>query len=105
MEIISRSQAKLLGKKFYFTGMPCKRGHISKRYATGGSCCKCMTERDLTHEVKATKKEYESTYKCKAVGKKYNATPDRKAAQKLAKSIWYRQKLAKKLQGNIKWKL
>lgn len=41
-QIISRAQAKELGLKRYFTGKPCKRGHISLRRATSGQCIECM---------------------------------------------------------------
>lgn len=41
----SRSEAKKLGAKQYFTGMPCDRGHISPR-ATKGACIACRREDD-----------------------------------------------------------
>lgn len=40
-ELITRREAKLLGHKSYFTGKPCKKGHISKRRLCSGSCCEC----------------------------------------------------------------
>jgi hypothetical protein len=39
----SRAEAKKSGSKFYFTGKPCKRGHISLRY-TGSGCLECAKE-------------------------------------------------------------
>jgi hypothetical protein len=36
-------EAKAVGAKYYFTGKPCKNGHIEKRYATGG-CMGCLRE-------------------------------------------------------------
>lgn len=41
MEIISRKDALAKGLKRYFTGKPCKRGHISERKASDKSCCEC----------------------------------------------------------------
>lgn len=41
MEIITRSDAIKQGLKFYFTGKPCKRNHINKRYL-GGHCVSCV---------------------------------------------------------------
>jgi hypothetical protein len=38
-----RSEAKALGNRFYFTGKPCKHGHIAKRYTDKGTCCECMS--------------------------------------------------------------
>lgn len=39
--IISRAEAKAQGLQFYFTGKPCKRGHLSKRLVSGFQCCEC----------------------------------------------------------------
>lgn len=51
MEIISRSQAELLGKKFYFSGVPCLRGHISKRYVSAKTCHTCISQRHNKKEA------------------------------------------------------
>lgn len=37
----SRSAAKRAGNNFYFTGKPCKHGHIAKRYTRYGGCTAC----------------------------------------------------------------
>ncbi|MHB1231570.1 MAG: hypothetical protein ACYCZQ_03165 [Burkholderiales bacterium] len=37
----TRTEAKQLGLKYYFTGKPCKCGHVSKRYV-GGNCWECL---------------------------------------------------------------
>lgn len=42
MEIISRKEAKQRGLKFYFTGKPCKRGHIAKRLTRDAYCTVCQ---------------------------------------------------------------
>src|SRR6476660_3358209 len=39
--IISRKEAIQLGLKLYFTGDPCKRGHICERRVTRGDCVEC----------------------------------------------------------------
>ena len=43
----SRPEAKALGAKFYFTGKPCKHGHISYRY-TAGPCFACVSSASHT---------------------------------------------------------
>lgn len=40
MELISCKEAKEKGLKRYFTGKPCKHGHIAERHVTGG-CVVC----------------------------------------------------------------
>lgn len=37
----SRSEAKKLESKHYFTGRPCSRGHTSKRHTACGKCLSC----------------------------------------------------------------
>jgi len=41
MEIINRKEAEQQGLKRYFTGKPCKWGHISQRFL-GGACEQCV---------------------------------------------------------------
>lgn len=36
------TEAKAIGSKFYFTGQPCKEGHIAPRYTSGRSCVECI---------------------------------------------------------------
>ncbi len=42
MEIVFRSEAKSLKLKYYFTGKPCKKGHVNRRYTNSGSCMRCI---------------------------------------------------------------
>ena len=42
MNIITRSEAKSQGLPHYFTGRPCKHGHISERYTSSGVCVCCQ---------------------------------------------------------------
>lgn len=43
MQIISRSEAKSQNLKHYFTGKPCKHGHINYRFVGNGNCLDCST--------------------------------------------------------------
>ncbi|AUR97537.1 coil containing protein [Vibrio phage 1.240.O._10N.261.52.F8] len=52
MEIITRKEAKERGLKRYFTGKPCKHGHIAERNVCGGHCCACIAERNRKHRNK-----------------------------------------------------
>jgi hypothetical protein len=44
-ETISRQQAKLAGKTRYFTGKPCKNGHVETRLVSNGICGTCVAAR------------------------------------------------------------
>jgi len=41
MKLITKKEAKEKNLIFYFTGKPCKHGHISERLVKGGSCREC----------------------------------------------------------------
>ena len=43
MKVISRSDARAQGLKRYFTGKPCRQGHIVERYVGACSCTECMS--------------------------------------------------------------
>jgi predicted RNA-binding protein YlxR (DUF448 family) len=45
MDIISRKEAKAIGLTRYFTGKPCKHGHVSERHVSHGGCYVCTNER------------------------------------------------------------
>ena len=57
MKIISKSEAKELGLKRYFTGKPCKHGHVSERRASDSACIECKYKnnqrRSLREDIKA----------------------------------------------------
>lgn len=42
--VISRRQAADTGKTFFYTGKPCKLGHLSPRYTSTGGCKACLTQ-------------------------------------------------------------
>ena len=43
--VISRAEAKAQGLKRYFTGRPCKHGHIAERAVSGKCCIVCRDQR------------------------------------------------------------
>jgi len=64
MEIITRQQAKEQGLARYFTGKPCKHGHIAERCTKRKVCKSC--------DMELTKK---SRQKYKKIGDKYCGAP------------------------------
>lgn len=44
---ISRKQAQAQGLKRYWTGKPCKHGHVETRYAATGICVGCTQQRTI----------------------------------------------------------
>ena len=43
--IISRDEARALGLKRFFTGKPCKHGHVAERHVASRKCRECHRER------------------------------------------------------------
>ena len=44
MRVTSRKDAQAQGLKKYFTGTPCRKGHVAERYVAG-NCCECVSQR------------------------------------------------------------
>jgi hypothetical protein len=44
MKIITRETALKQGLAWYFTGKPCKYGHVTKRHVNGRGCTACNKE-------------------------------------------------------------
>jgi hypothetical protein len=40
-DVISRKSARAAGRTFYFTGKPCKHGHVAERYSHKANCVIC----------------------------------------------------------------
>lgn len=63
-----RATAKATGAKYYFTGKPCVRGHITLR-KTKGSCVDCMKEDwEIDNKKRSEKPKSEAS---KAAGRRY----------------------------------
>lgn len=80
MKIISRAEAKELGLKRYFTGVPCKRGHVCERYTGDSKCVECKAEE--VAEWRAENKE--------------------RAAEKAA--VWYAKNKERKAEKAAAWR-
>jgi hypothetical protein len=82
----SREQAKALGLKHYFTGEPCKRGHIEKRYVCSGVCLECSRMQTAKWEaanrehVNETRRKYRDANLEKMRKKEREAARKRRAA-------------------------
>lgn len=42
MEIVNRADAIKRNLREYFTGLPCKNGHLAKRYTQSSACYECI---------------------------------------------------------------
>ena len=89
-EIISCKEAKEKGLTFYFTGKPCKRGHIAKKRVSNRGCIECKKISGKIYDSKPERKKYKAELekKARAEGKRKESenkranTPKRKAWEK-----------------------
>lgn len=56
MEIVSLNYAREHGLKKYFTGKPCKRGHIAERYTGNKNCSLCIRVLDAEYTARDPEK-------------------------------------------------
>jgi 5-methylcytosine-specific restriction endonuclease McrA len=42
---VTRAEAKIMGAKRYFTGKPCRRGHVAERYISSQACIECYQQK------------------------------------------------------------
>lgn len=61
MKVIKRMDAARQGLNHYFTGKPCKYGHVDKRYVLNGLCVACNKE--IAQQYRAHVKEVQRAAK------------------------------------------
>jgi hypothetical protein len=83
--IISRDEAKALGLKRYFTGEPCRHGHIAERSVHSGRCWECdraRHARSAKWKVANPERVRETRRKHRAANLEEAREKDREAAHK-----------------------
>lgn len=58
MGIITRKHAQERDEALYFTGKPCKRGHVSQRRVSNWICVACGRENDVSEKKRKTGRDY-----------------------------------------------
>lgn len=99
MKVITRAAAKAAGLKFYFTGLPCKRGNIAPR-KVGNKTCTCIGCSETPERIRerardwhrrnrdaklAANRKYYAENKAKFIS--YNVK--RRAAESRAMPAWF----------------
>lgn len=101
-EIITLEQARIMNLKFYFTGVPCVRGHICERYTKKRACVECVREdsykRSKTEKVVEQNKAYKKTQKYKSQQKEYRSLDRVKKAESKNQSRRRRENIEKHLE-------
>ena len=55
MEVLSRAQAKEHGLIRFFTGKPCKHGHVAERHTSNDTCLVCASAREAERRTRFKK--------------------------------------------------
>jgi hypothetical protein len=79
MKMISRKEAQQAGATRYFTGEPCKHGHIAERFVSSRCCTECAALRSL---------EAYHADPAKAAAKVKARTPAQQEAARAAARAW-----------------
>ena len=94
--IVTREEALALGLNKYFTGNPCKRGHVAFRYLPGNSCSECLAMRRQSLSWREKQARYMTDWMSKnresriAYMREYN----KKIARPRRASLYYSDPLA-----------
>lgn len=56
MKTITLAEARAAGLIRYFTGAPCRRGHIAERYTNGATCVQCLYEHRAQESARGDEK-------------------------------------------------
>lgn len=88
MQIITRAEAKAKGLKRYFTGKPCKHGHIAERMTSGGNCLVCFNAWREAHpeRIRAIQRKWDAANGARHRKRFYRENRDRILAQC---RVWY----------------
>lgn len=105
--IISRKEARAAGLKRYFTGKPCKHGHIAERYLWG-VCIECYRLHDAKPERSAKRRTRDKKWKkanVRAVSEKNRKQYIKNRKTRLTYASLYRKRNADKInQYNRDWR-
>lgn len=105
-----RSDAKAAGSSRYFTGAPCKHGHIAERHTGDGSCVVCRDNRSREWSIKNIEKRRAISSAWKDRNKDslraqsseaYKANPEKYRAQALRSYYKYREQ---RIESTKAWK-
>jgi 5-methylcytosine-specific restriction endonuclease McrA len=124
MQIISRSEAIALGVNVYFTGKPCKWGHIALRRVAGSRCREChriessvarksddsreymrLAQRRYRYKHPDRVKAYEKQNKDKSAARSRKWRSRNPEKSKAAFLRYHYKNKSKRLEQNLEWRL
>lgn len=110
LQIKKRSQALLDGDKYYFTGKPCKNGHVCKRHISSG-CYECTLSYQKSYRENNSDYWSKKNVKWNNANREYKRSSDKlyrektKERRKAFRSIYKSQKKQASKIFNTEWDL
>lgn len=107
--MIGRAEAKAAGLKHYFTGKPCKHGHVAPRQSSTGNCTECQREHQSKwyaanrDKVLARTRKWREAHseRLRAIKQRWQATNSDKAREYNQK--WYAANREEAIERARKW--
>ncbi len=104
-DLITRAEAKAQGRARYFTGKPCKRGHVAERYVSIATCVECNSEagrKRLATNPEYSRKHYAANReRYQEVRRKYYAANSEEHKARAAK--WHANNPEKRCATVARW--
>jgi hypothetical protein len=99
--LISKAEAVDKNLNRFFTGKPCKRGHISSRYVKGGHCIECHNKK----EVSSKHSQYTAAWRNRNREKikQYAGEYRQRLEVKASKAKRQQERHVNKLKSEYKW--
>lgn len=99
----TRAEALRAGVTKYFTGEPCKHGHLSNRKAHSSECIACSKEylKKFHLEKPEKAKGYRRTFNSKPENKLKQNTRARSEPSKLRRKLWYTRNVVRLRQYSL----
>lgn len=111
VKIITLHEAKILGLLRYFSGTPCKNGHISERRVSSRQCLKCASDnakkfsKENPEKVKLRKANYRRNNATKIAEAKRVYNAKNRERNKIAEKLYWENNKDKKRVKDLKYKV
>ena len=82
----TQKDAKRMGSRRYFTGRPCKNGHLCERHARNGDCVQCRREHKKRNEQRHPERQRERKRRWRI---KWRHDPERERKRMMRYLVYY----------------
>lgn len=99
----SDRDAKALGLSMYFTGKPCRKGHLTARYASSAECFFCRQQKNTSVELKKKQQKWSEKnkeLKLQQLKDRYERNKNFERLRSRSKWLLNKQKV---IESNKKW--